>query len=496
MKKRLFAMLTCGAMALSFLAGCGSSSTDTAESAASESAEEIEEINVYIMAPGTVSDYSDVEDALNEITEAEISVHVNLNLLDSGQYFQNYSMLLSGGESVDLIQSYYDMAISANDQGAFMELTELLDTYGQDLKALLSDEDWEAAKIDGELYWIPTKHANFTSKGFMYNKEITDELGIDMTQVEDFSDWEMVMEQVQAAYPDMTMLVSPITGTMLDSMPYWDELNNGLGVIMYDDPTQVVNLYETETYRELCEIMADWYEKGYVQQDAATTSNTFPELVSTGQAFSVLSSPSVGAEESYTLQTGVELEFIYIEGPVTTTDSLLTNLWNISATSEHPEAAMKFLNLLASDVEVATLLNYGIEDVNYQVLEDGTLTYVEGESSSTAAYHPNFEVLLPNYYSLPVWSGNLEDLGDQVEALTEEAYVSPAYGFLFDSTSVTNEITACTNVVSQYAATIESGAVDVDTVLAEFIEALKDAGIDAIIEEKQAQYDEFLNSAE
>ena len=70
--------------------------------------------------------------------------------------------------------------------------------------------------------------------------------------------------------------------------------------------------------------------------------------------------------------------------------------------------------------------------------------------------------------------------------------MSPALGFNFDSSSVTNEITACDNVVAQYATALELGAVDVDTVLPQFIEALQKANVNKIIEEKQAQLDAWL----
>ena len=54
-----------------------------------------------------------------------------------------------------------------------------------------------------------------------------------------------------------------------------------------------------------------------------------------------------------------------------------------------------------------------------------------------------------------------------------------------------NETTACSNVVKQYAYGLEVGAVDIDTVL-EFQQALKDAGIDKIIAEKQTQLDGIM----
>ena len=44
-------------------------------------------------------------------------------------------------------------------------------------------------------------------------------------------------------------------------------------------------------------------------------------------------------------------------------------------------------------------------------------------------------------------------------------------------------------MVAQYVPTLESGSVDVDTYYPQFISALKAAGIDTVIAEKQAQFD-------
>ena len=54
------------------------------------------------------------------------------------------------------------------------------------------------------------------------------------------------------------------------------------------------------------------------------------------------------------------------------------------------------------------------------------------------------------------------------------------------------EIAACTNVVNKYHKALVCGALDPETTLPQFNQELKDAGIDVIIEEKQAQLDAWL----
>ena len=70
--------------------------------------------------------------------------------------------------------------------------------------------------------------------------------------------------------------------------------------------------------------------------------------------------------------------------------------------------------------------------------------------------------------------------------------MSKAYGFFFDTTPVLNEIAALTSVSDEYLFTITSGSVDPETAIAEFNEKLYNAGLQTVMDEKQAQLDAWL----
>ena len=55
-----------------------------------------------------------------------------------------------------------------------------------------------------------------------------------------------------------------------------------------------------------------------------------------------------------------------------------------------------------------------------------------------------------------------------------------------------NEIVALTNVFEQYAYPLMCGSVDVDSTLEEFNRALYDAGLQAVMDEKQTQLDAWI----
>lgn len=517
MKKKLVSVILAATMAMGMLIGCGGGErTDAGASSGQQQAasdgqqdqsapgEEggragsdgaVETIRVYSMNPGTVGDSSAVMGRVNEITRDKIGVEVEWTFLDMGQYFQQYFMLTSGGEEMDLIASYYDLAQAAYNQGAFMDLHELLDTYGTDYKALLSEEDWKAAEVNGNLWGLPTKHGVGRRIGFEYDMDLAEELNLDVSSVKTVADWTAILAQVHEQRPELMGIVSAMGGGTIGSFfkntNSWDNLVDNLGVILYDEESKVVNLYETDIYRELCETAHEWNQKGYVQADAATTTELFENLVKSGKAFSTFTNCALGDEEALSRKTGKRIGFVSIGEYRKLTTGLVTAQWNIPASAKHGEAAMKFLNLLATDDELQTLLSFGLEGEDYQVLADGKLDYPEGKDISSVNFHTGLGFILPNSYLLPTWNGELENVQERAEEIDKASLASPAYGFTYDSAAVTNEITSCSNIVQQYANALECGSVDPAVILPEFIQALKDAGIDAIVADKQAQYDAF-----
>ena len=70
---------------------------------------------------------------------------------------------------------------------------------------------------------------------------------------------------------------------------------------------EVTNLYESDEYKELVTLMHDWYEKGYIQADAATTADNMATLLGAGNAFGTLVNSYPGVRETESTNCGYEL---------------------------------------------------------------------------------------------------------------------------------------------------------------------------------------------
>ena len=96
-----------------------------------------------------------------------------------------------------------------------------------------------------------------------------------------------------------------------------------------------------------------------------------------------------------------------------------------------------------------------------------------------------------NAYLLP---GQKDTLWQDTIDLNNSAYKSGILGFMFNPDPVKNEIALCSSVIEEYSGGLETGSVDPDVYLPKFLEKLKNAGIDKVLQESQKQLYEWRNN--
>ena len=210
-----------------------------------------------------------------------------------------------------------------------------------------------------------------------------------------------------------------------------------------------------------------------------------------GVIFSMIYKGGVDSPDAKRATTGYDLTVIELNPIPISTGSCNVFTWGIPSTSKMLEAAMKFLNLMYSNAEINNLLAWGIEGVHYQVLEDGTADYVDGQDATSCQYH-TVDFLYGDNFAIIPWTGTAPDMRErQLEAMNN-AETSPYLGFTLDTSELQNEITATSNVIEEYKAALENGTIDPATELPNFIEKLNNSGAQKIIDEAQRQLNEWL----
>ena len=494
MKRKITALFLIFAMCLTLLAGCGSSDNPGGGGGGGNDNpgggnQQIEKIKIYVPTSGKFDDIDKVMEAVNAITREKIGVEVEFKAYQFGQWFQQYSLFLSGTEDVDIIANYGGY-LNAVSQGAALDLTDLLPEYGKDIIEI-EGEFLKSGQVDGVQYAIPVYASYAWNMGFLYRKDVVEELGLEdlVASVKTIDDWGKVLEAVKAGKPEMTPFVSNNSGAAATfQYGLWDDLGNNYGVLMDGGKTSdVVNLFATDEYRHLCEVLHDWNVKGYSSKDIQTQTDPFPVLTQNDAAFCTLGQTDFNTAFYQSTSCNKPIDICMLGEPVARTYNNVT--YTVMSNTKHAEACVKFLNLWFTDLEVGTLISYGIEGEHYEMNENNMGKYLDGQNAGNCAYHLGTGICNTNRIR---WETENPNYAEDLIESNNSARRSVALGFAFNTENVTNEITELDNVCAKYQIGLECGALDPATALPEFLAALEAAGINTVIAEKQAQLDAFL----
>lgn len=477
------------------------SASSSSEASASPSSETLEpvELTYYFAAPPQ-KDLQAVNDALNKITKEKINATVKLNLVDFGAFDQKMNLMISSGEAFDLtftstwLNSYFTNAA----KGAYLPIDELLDKYAPNTKANVPANIWEAARVNGKLYGVVNYQIMAAAYGVDVQKSLAEKYNFDYANAKTLADLEPFLEAVKKGEPtkvplEYATVADPFTGAAPmygydviadQKMPGWIKLS--------DASLQVVNQYDTPEFKSLVETMHSWYEKGYVDKNAATIKDTsadrkvakYATIVPAGLGYDSTEDPT--AMSGLKNITGVDWVSKRFIDPLITTDRAAATITAISKTSKNPERAMMFLELMNSDPEVITLLNFGIEGKHHTKTSENRITRIKD-----SGYDPNVPWEFGNNLFIPLTENDPDNFITQWDGLNKKSAVSPIIGFTFNSEPVKSEIAQSQVVIDQYLAALTSGTADPAKVLPEFNNKLKSAGIDKIIAEKQKQLNEW-----
>ena len=505
MKKRLVAALLAASMTMGLLVGCssgGNTDSGTDEQQTSESEDyPVIKVAYTIMFPTT--DEEAIEDELNKIMREKAHAEVDLVGIEFGNWSTQLNLMLTGGgdNSIDLFNSFWYTSITnLVSNGQVMALDDLLESDGSGIVEQFENdgisEYLKCGEVGGTQYGIPCIYAYCTENLFYSLEADAENAGIDWSQMTDLDSMSDTILQLKEANPDKYFIPG-------STDPYWIPKSidyfgdtNFLGVLTNPtESTTVENYYESDYFLQWMEYVKKWKEAGVFSPDPL--SNNQPVLMNllmgvadgtTGYGWDA--AVSMEATEA---QNNLQLQGAKVTDALSTTSDATTYMWHISAFCKEPEAAMRVLEVLYTDADAAQLVANGIEGLEYELDENGQMVYPEGKSGlSDLGWSAASMAYWPNVMLCKTWYYEPEDVYDQMREKNKNCDKSLALGFTFDSTNVTDQMTACANVVAQYYTPLMYGEVDIDSTLPEFQQALKNAGIDDIIAEKQAQLDAWL----
>lgn len=522
--KSILALLLAVMLMGSLLAGCGgkapdstaggadttvseNAGADTVEAGTAAAEETQKVVMAYITFNKVPDDMSRINAAVSKLTKEKANIEVDLRPYGPVDFVQKVNLALASREQLDVFLPSLGEFPSYVSKNQAYPLDDLIAQYGKEMTAIL-DKDfgkdiYKATTMNGKIYAVPVNKGMALPLSFVYNADMLTETGFAADDIKSVEDLPQIFDAVKAKFPDVVPF-APINVNPSDTNLVWllrclgevDQLTDPSGVgVVVGDSGKVVNLYDTELFKNGVKMMRDWYQKGYMQKDVATTTTNYLEMASSGRAFSCLggySGNEAGKQLSAVSNKNIEMKRIapfYFD-----TSAVNGVVWMIASTTEIPEAAMKLLNLVYSDVDVLNTILWGVEGEDYVKVDEHHVKYPDGMTADTVGYTAALCSGLMGSESLQYQAEgmNWDDIAFKLSE-NKSTKRSPYFGFIFDPKDVKTELSAINSVRDQYLPVLACGALDPETTLPKFIKALDDAGAQTIIQKKQEQLDQWLS---
>lgn len=499
---KLAALGLAGVMAMGTLSGCGKKeepapapAAEGGEAAAqTEAPREIVEL-VWYQIGDAQKDQEVVLEKVNEYLAEKIGVKLKILTSGWGDYGQKMQVVINTGDTWDLCFT----CSWANDyrqnvqKGAFLALDDLLQKEGAGVYEAIDERFWEAAKIGGSIYGVPSEKEIGSVPMWVFNKELVDKYEVPYEEIHSLEDLEPWLQLIKENEPD----VVPMYLTKDYSAPiYMDLIQNPLG-IEYDDPTLTVqNVFETDKMKETLNTMRKYFEAGYINKDAATASDdkSIKRFVTKGDG-------QPYAELVWGKDLGYEVVATQIMDTRVTNTSARGALTAINKNTKYPERCMELLNLINTDEYLRNLLNYGIEGTHWEKVElteeDKALTerpYTFDHKIKLTDAHKDYAVsywVQGGLFNTYVLENEPLDKWAVFKEFNDASVDAPSFGFDFNLEPVATQVAGFQNVLDEFGKALYTGSVEPDEYLPQLQKKLEATGINEVKEEMQRQIDEW-----
>ncbi len=301
---------------------------------------------------------------------------------------------MQSGEGLDVFSSLGDLPQRVS-ENQFIDISSMIDQDAPEAKAVVGDAFLKTTTLNGKLYGIPAYKGVALAPDLVYRADILQAIGVDPTSIKSVNDLTDVFAKVKAMYPDMVPLVPVQTGsvgliTTLFGIDFLGDSYLTPVAVLDGNNTNVVDFYETQTFKDMVNLVHDWFTKDYVLKDAATTTSSPIELISSGKGFAYIAAYS--GNQAYTqisAQTGQDIKMVRLGQPYLSTSSVNALTWGVTSISKHPDAALKFINLLFSDKDVINLVIFGIEGTDYVKVDTDHVKYPDTRMPAPYPIQPN-----------------------------------------------------------------------------------------------------------
>lgn len=481
-----------GAMALS-LAACGgapaasstaaASSGEASSTASSEAAPGGDIVTLKWSAVGTgmPANYEAWAAKMNEYLGEKIGVNIEMDVVSWGDWDNRRSVMVNTSGDYDILFTNLNTYTSDVNTGAFADISDLVQTASPDLYAMIPADYWEACRVNGKIYGVPTYKDSSQSEYIVWDKALAAENGIDTASIDSLEKMTPALQKIKDATGDTAFPMYKTSAAWL--IFDYDIMSTGLGAlgVKYNDKeAKVVPVVEQDDIMARLNTIREWYNAGIVNSDAATKpeeSGYRPCMIAQGW--------SGAAITSWGNTMGVEAEAFKWGPTIVSNDTVRGSLNCISANCKNPEKALAFLQIINTDSWVRDMFYYGLEGEDWEYTADNKVHRINTDWTMAGYTQASFFTVTPtDDVDFNQW--------DEVKQLNESAEPSVLLGFTFDTSKVSDQLANCVAIYESYKGELFSATIEPSECVANMMAEMRAAGFDEIQAEAQAQVDAFM----
>lgn len=444
-------------------------------------------------------------EAINEILSEKLGVTISEYefLTDA-----TYELVVGADEELDFVFAANWLRYDKNAMdNMYAEITdEDLQKYAPYIWAnCQEDTTLTAPKIEGKRYAIGSLLAN-AHPLWAYRGDLADKYGIGT--IENADDLEKYLYALAENEPEMIpMDVKGDEYYLVASLFYPEQgwvapgstsYGSAININFLDGEYKVELTAETPEYLEHVTRMNEWYKAGIFSKSILSSSTSMTESFKAGRSgVCRLSKPAKAQELWDELQADDRKDWnirYFANYPTyELRKGCMNQMASISGYSDNVEATLAVINEIYSNEELFMLFYYGLEGINYEIVDGVLKTLGDPETlGNIACGVVNYDfVKSGDTYTFD----NADALIEQMEAAGVEFVVN---SMTLSYEAVTQQKVAIDEVFGQHTKANQVGAFEgtpEDAVAAE-VAAYKAVAVDEYIAELQRQIDEFVGSVE
>lgn len=468
-----------------------------------------ENIVVYVTA-SEPNAMTEVLKLANEKIEAAINSTMELYFIPSSERATKYPLVMAGGDAVDLIYTanwcYYQEQVN---KAGFIELTEdFLKTYMPQTYSVLPEAAWKETNINGKIYMVPRNTAAiFPDRGPAVNMDIAQKYGYTADKINTYEDFYNLLLAIgtNEVSNGMYAFYASASATLYDiGLRYrFNLINNQASDYVYysqlDDPKfeHPFFLHTSEQYKTYIMENAKLAKAGVWPSDAISNTNSITTLFTNKQSATAYNNYYNGITTISNLRAkglNVELFDIYPNNYRALRDSYVGDGMAITTFCKKPERAAVLLDFIKNDKETYMLLAGGIEGRHY-IYDQSTNTVSPGAEAGD--YEFDSWAWGIRHLEFP-WPATDDARINEANKHLKETQVKdsewPYWGFNFDYNPVSAEWAVISALITEYGTSFNLGMSGDNTekTYNEFVQKLKDGGLEAYMAEWNKQRDAFL----